>query len=792
MNLKITIVTQKLMLFLSVFIFVFAGQCFAHQNLPFPKTPSASKAGITLQDSEHHWRQEPNRLPKDAPNIVIFLTDDTGFGNTSTFGGPINTPTLSRLADEGIKYNAFHTTAICSPTRASLLTGRNHHRVGYGQISEFATDWDGYIGAIPRETATLPQVLGAYGYTSAAFGKWHNTPTTDINPSGPFDQWPTGLGFNYFYGFLAGEASQYEPMLFENTLAVDYPKTKGYHLTEDLADHAITFMRNQRMSRPDKPFMVYFAPGAVHGPHQVAKEWADKYKGKFDQGWEALRQEIFKRQKEMGIIPDNAELTDMNPTMQKWDDIPKDQREFQTRLMEVFAGFLEHTDVQYGRIIDELENLGIRENTLVIYISGDNGSSAEGIKGSISELLAQNSMPTTVEEHIKVLDNEYGGLDALGGPLLEIMYHHGWAWAGSTPFKDTKLIAAHFGGTRNPLVISWPAKIKPDTKIRSQFLHVNDVAATIYDILNITPPDFYNGVAQDQLDGVSFADTFDNAEAIIKKNTQYFEVMGSRGIYKDGWFAGTFGPRIPWDPTASKLKGWNPNDDVWELYDLSKDFSQAHDLAKDNPAKLQQMKDAFLVEAANNKVFPIGGSLYVVAYHPEEMKSTALTEWNMYEGMTRIPESQAPKFMSGFSTHSTIDADVPENASGVIYSVGGISAGFTVYMDEGVLKAEYNAMTMNRYKISSKEKIPTGKVKIEVIVKAQEKKPLTPSLVTLKVNGKTVGEVMAKTTVPAIFTASESFDVGMDLGSAVALDYHDRVPFKFNGKINKINIRYTD
>ncbi|NOQ17602.1 MAG: sulfatase-like hydrolase/transferase, partial [Methyloprofundus sp.] len=477
---------------------------------------------------------------------------------------------------------------------------------------------------------------------------------------------------------------------------------------------------------------------------------------------------------------------------QKWADVPKDQREFQTRLMEVFAGFLEHTDRQYGRIIDELENLGIKDNTLVIYINGDNGSSAEGINGSISELLAQNNMPTTTAQQINVLNKDYGGLDALGGPLLESMYHHGWAWSGSTPFKDTKLIAAHFGGTRNPMVISWPAKIKHDNKPRSQFHHVNDIAVTIYDILDITSPDFYNGVAQDRLDGVSLAYTFNDAGAKGQKTTQYFEVMGSRGLYKDGWFAATFGPRTPWNPMESKLAGWNPNNDVWELYDITKDFSQANDLAKQNPEKLQEMKNAFLVEAANNKVFPIGGSLYVVAYHPEEMKSTTLTEWNMYEGMTRIPESLAPKFMSGFSTRSSIDVDIPKNASGVIYAVGGISAGFTVYMDAGVLKAEYNAMAMNRYKVSSKGKIPTGKVKIEVIVKAQAKKPLAPSLITLKVNGKTVGKVMAKITVPAIFTASESFDVGMDLGSAVALEYHQRIPFKFNGKIEKLNISYID
>lgn len=786
--------SKSLQLFgiVAVFILVGGSSVSAQQNLPFPKAKSASKAGLTLQESEHHWRQSERHLPADAPNIVIIMTDDTGFGNPSTFGGPIQTPTLTRLADEGIKYTAFHTTAMCSPTRASLLTGRNHHHVGYGQISEFAADWDGYVGSIPRETATLPQVLGAYGYTSGAFGKWHNTPTTDITPTGPFDQWPTGLGFDYFYGFLAGETSQYEPMLFENTLAVDYPKTEGYHLTEDLTDHAITFMRNQQMSNPDQPFMVYFVPGAVHGPLHVAQEWTEKYKGKFDQGWDELRKEIFARQKKMGIIPDNAKLTDMDPSMQKWSDVPKNEREFQTRLMEIFAGFLEHTDTQYGRLIDELDNLGIRDNTLVIYINGDNGSSSEGGLGSISELLAQNSMPSTTKQQLEVLNNEYGGLDALGGPLLEVLYHHGWAWAGSTPFKSTKLVAAHFGGTRNPMVISWPGHIKHDDVPRAQFHHINDVAATIYEILDIRPPEFYNGVAQDDLDGVSFAYTFDDPTAEGHLHTQYFEIMGSRGIYKDGWFAGTFGPRIPWAPLESKLAGWDPNQDVWELYDLSKDFSQAHDLSRKYPEKLEEMMDAFLVEAANNNVFPIGGGLYTVAYHPEEMKATTLTEWNMYEGMTRMPESQSPKFMSGFSTHSTIDVDIEENASGVLFAVGGISAGFTVYMDEGVLKVEYNAMTMNRFKASSQGKIPTGKVTIEVTVKAKEKKPLAPSVITVAVNGKIVGEVVAETTVPAIFTASESFDVGMDLGSGVAMEYHDRVPFAFNGKIERLNIKYID
>ena len=383
-------------------------------------------------------------------------------------------------------------------------------------------------------------------------------------------------------------------------------------------------------------------------------------------------------------------------------------------------------------------------------------------------------------------------MDALGGHLLESMYHHGWAWAGSTPFKSTKLVAAHFGGTRNPLVVSWPAGIKHDSVPRPQFHHVNDIAATIYDILGIVNPDFFNGVAQAPLDGVSMVYTFDNATAKSTLPAQYFEIMGSRGIYEDGWFAGTFGPRYPWAPLESKLAGWDPNADVWELYNLAEDFSQAHDLAEENPQKLKNMKDLFLVEGVKNNVFPIGAGLYTVAYHPEEMKATAQTNWNMYEGMTRIAESQAPKFMSGFSTHATIDVVLGEKASGVLFAVGGISAGFTVFMDEGVLKAEYNAMTMNRYKVRGKDELPAGKARIEVIVQAEEKKPLAPSVVTLKVNGKEVGSVVAQTTVPAIFTASETFDVGMDTGSAVALDYHERVPFKFDGKIEKINIRYIE
>jgi len=760
--------------------------------LPFPEPPSASVAGKTLADSKHQWRAAEKHLPADAPNIVIFMTDDAGFANPSTFGGPINTPTLTRLAESGISYNAFHTTAMCSPTRAALLTGRNHHRVGAGQIAEFASDWDGYVGTIPRSTATFPQVLSEYGYNTAAFGKWHNTPVTDITQLGPFDRYPTGLGFDYFYGFLAGETSQYEPMLFENTNPISPPHDPTYHLTEDMADKAIKWMRTSRTLNPDEPFLLYFTPGAVHGPHHIFKEWADKYAGKFDEGWEALREVTFEQQKAMGWIPQDAVLNPLAKGMQKWSDVPESQQEFQTRLMEIYAGFLEHTDVQYGKIVDELEQQGQLDNTLIIYILSDNGPSAEGMDGTISELLAQNSMPSTIEQQIEVLNRDYGGMDALGGPKLEPMYHHGWAYSGAAPFQGTKLVAAQLGGTRTPLVISWPAKITHDGKVRSQFHHVNDIAATIYDVLGITPPEVVNGEQQQPLDGTSMLYTFSQPEAETAKKTQYFEILGSRGIYHEGWFAGTFGPRAPWSTDITGILNWKPETDEWELYDLTKDYSQSINLASENPEKLAELKTLFEAEATDNLVYPVGASFYTVFFSTSELPSSPLTEWSFYAGQDRIPEAIAPKFISGRSTLAVIDADIGQNAEGVLFALGGTSSGFTVYMDKGFLKAEYNAMTLDRFKVSSSSAIPTGKVKIAVETRYDSIERMAPATLTLTVNGEQVAQGRIERSVPAGHTASETFDVGKDLGSPVALDYYDRAPFAFSGTIEKIDIRYID
>ena len=754
--------------------------------LPFPPTPTASVAAPTLQQSKMVRRVEESHLPKDAPNILVILLDDVGFGLPDTYGGPIHTPTLSRIANEGISYNTFHTTSICSPTRAALLTGRNHTRVGSGTIAERAVDWDGYTGVIPRTSATLAKVLGYYGYKTAAFGKWHNTPATETTAMGPFTLWPTGegIGFDYFYGFLAGETSQWEPRLVENFNAVEPPHDPKYHLSEDLAEKAITWMRRHQAFTPDKPFLMYWAPGAGHGPHHIFKEWADKYKGQFDDGWDALRERTFKRQKELGWIPADTKLTSRAESMASWESIPEAERPFQRRLMEVFAGFVEHVDVQAGKVIDELDKLGIRDNTIVFYIFGDNGSSAEGQNGTISELLAQNQIPNTIEQQMSAL-NKLGGLDALGGPKVDNMYHAGWAWAGDTPFHYTKLIASHFGGTRNPMAISWPGRIKPDQAPRAQFHHVNDIVPTIYEILDIKPPKVVDGFTQDPIDGVSLAYTFADAKAPTRKRTQYFDNNGSRGIYHDGWFASTFGPLTPWLTVSQGLATWDSSKDVWELYDLNADFSQADNLAAKDSKRLDDLKALFLTEAKANKGFPIGAGIWL-RIHPEDRVKTPYTTWHFDATSTRMPEFAAPG-LGRESNVVTVDAETGEKASGVLYALGGASGGLTLYMDKGELVYEYNMMIIERYTARSTDKLPPGKHRIEVDTAIA--KPGAPGEVIISVDGKEVARTTVKRTVPAAFTASETFDVGTDLGSPVSIDYFDRRPFRFDGKITAVNIR---
>jgi len=772
----------------------------AQEILPFPPDPSGSIAGRTMQESVYNQRRVTDHLPREAPNILIVLIDDVGPGQASTYGGEIHTPTLDRIAEEGISFNRFHTTAMCSPTRASLLTGRNHHFVGAGQIAELANDWDGYSGRQPKTSAMVAEVLKDYGYSTGAWGKWHNTPAGETTAVGPFDYWPTGYGFEYFYGFLAGEASQYEPHLVRNTTPVhpNEPQDgRPYHLSEDLADDAIHWLQEHKALSPHKPFFMYWASGASHGPHQVPKEWADKYKGKFDNGWDAYRERVFERAKAMGWIPESAKLTPRPEGLPAWDSIPESEKPFQRRLMEVYAGFTEHVDVQVGRVVDEVERLGYGDNTLIFYIWGDNGASAEGQAGTISELLAQNGIPSTVGQHLRALD-ELGGLDVLGSAKTDNMYHAGWAWAGSTPYRSTKLVAAHFGGTRNPMAVRWPERIKHDGIPRSQFHHVNDIVPTIYEVVGITPPRVVNGYTQDPIEGVSLAYTFDHPKAEGRLHTQYFEIMGSRGVYHDGWFAGAPGPRKPWVPGIPAgffddqgQLAWNPDDDPWELYDLEQDWSQADDLAAEMPEKLTAMKETFVMELAKNRGFPVGGGLWIPLVRPDLRLGSPYTEWTFAGDITRVPEFAAPA-LGNRETVVSVDLVAPQAASGVIYSLGGFSAGLCLYVQDGVLAYEYNLFEIQRTHIKSQTRLPAGDLRIEVVTRYAEKRPAGPLDVTLRVNGQDVAQGRVPISAPLGFTANDCFDIGVDLGSPVSVDYFDEAPFPFNGKITQVDIEYTD
>ncbi len=773
----------------SVCRFAFSPIASAQEILPFLPTPSASTPGLTIPDSVYKKRVEPKHLADGAPNILIILMDDLGPATPSTYGGEINTPTLDRVAKMGVSFNRFHSTAMCSPTRAALLTGRNATFVGNGQIAALANDFDGFTGIVPKSSAMVAEVLKDYGYNTGAWGKWHNTPEDQISSKGPFDYWPTGYGFEYFYGFLAGEASQYEPNLVRNTTVVTEEKRKGYHLTEDIAEDAIKWLREQRAYEPDKPFFMYWAPGAAHGPHHIMKEWADKYKGKFDDGWDAYRERAFKRAKEKGWIPQDAQLTPRPETMASWASIPEDEKPFQRRLMEVFAGYAEHADYNAGRVIDEIQRQGKLDNTLIFYIWGDNGSSSEGLNGTISEQLAQNGIPTKISQHLDAL-KELGGLDVLGGPKTDNMYHAGWAWAGSTPYQGTKLNGAYFGGTRQPMAVAWPKGIKPDATPRSQFHHVIDIVPTIYEVAKITPPRVVNGFEQDPIEGVSMRYAFDNAKAEGRRKTQFFDIMASRGIYHDGWFASARGPRDPWvGGMPPGIRQWSPLTDKWELYNIDKDWSQANDLAASNPQKLEEMKLLFLVESAKNKNLPIGGGLWATAiYHPEDAPATSITEWTFDGPMTRMPESVAPK-LGKVDSLVSMDVDVPANANGVLYALAGFSGGLACYVMDGILSYEFNLFEIARTKIKTKDKLAAGRAKIEVESKLAG--PIGgPMNVTMKVNGQVVAQGQVPAAMSLHFTSNDTFDIGSDVGSPVSLDYFDKAPFAFNGTIGTTKISY--
>jgi arylsulfatase A-like enzyme len=758
-------------------------------ELPIPDPSFKGVANRTLAGSKPDFPQ-PVKAPHGAPNVLLVLIDDAGFGNPSTFGGPCQTPTLTRLADQGLRYNRFHVTALCSPTRAALLSGRNHHAVGFGSIAEFAGGWPGYNATWPKSAAGIAQILQGNGYSTAAFGKWHLTPDNQQGAAGPFDRWPSGLGFDYFYGFLGGAAGQYDPVLTENNTIIGVPTRKDYYLPEDLSDRTIRWIQDQKAQSPDKPFFIYYATGASHSPHHVPKPWADKYKGKFDQGWDKLREETFARQKSLGVIPAGTKLTPRDPAFPAWDSLSSDEKRLYARQMEVFAGFQENADYQVGRVVQAIEDLGQADNTLIIYIWGDNGSSMEGTEtGTFNELTTITGVPLSAEQQLKLMD-AYGGIDAWGGPVMQPHFACAWAWAGNTPFQWGKQVASHFGGTRDPMVVSWPGHIKDKGGLRSQFTHVIDVVPTILEVAGITAPERVNGVEQMPMHGVSFANTFGDAGAKGRHTQQYFEIFGNRAMYKDGWIACARLDRVPWrtDPqTIEKLRPgrWDPGKDKWELYHIDDDFSEANDLAARYPEKLRELQELFWEDAEKYHVTPLLAGLGpFFGFGPPP---TGQTTFTYYPGTEDIGAGMIPPVYNRSFTISA-DLEIPAaGAEGVIVAESDVMGGFSLYIQDGRLRYTYSFLGVKIETLTAEEDLPVGKVQVRYEFTADRPgKPATGGRGRLLINGRQVGENHIDQSVPQRFSSYAGMDIGKDNGEPVSPTYRAKSPFAFTGKIDKV------
>jgi len=718
------------------------------------------------------------KAPKGAPNVVIVLIDDIGFGGPSTFGGPIRTPTFDQLAKSGLRFNNFHTTALCSPTRLALKSGRNHHTNNGGSIMETATAFPGNTGQIPNSVAPLAEMLRLNGYSTGAFGKWHETAAWETSVSGPFDRWPTKQGFDKFYGFIGGETDQWYPLIYDGVIKVDPPKMKDYHFSVDMTNQAINWVKAQQSMTPDKPFFVYYATGAVHAPHHVPKEWADKYKGQFDKGWDQIRVETLERQKKMGVVPPNTQLGERPKDLKAWDALPADQRRLFARQAEVFAGFLEHTDNEVGRFRKALEDIGELDNTLFIYIAGDNGTSAEGgFVGMYNEMTYFNGVAEKVEDLIPLID-KWGGPDTF--PHMAA----GWAVAFDTPFSWTKQVASDFGGTRNGMVIHWPKGIKEKGGLRSQFSHVIDIAPTILEAAGLPQPKSVNGTVQTPIEGTSLRYAFNNAKAPERHKTQYFEMFGNRAIYHEGWFARTI-HRAPWQVTNLPPL----TSDVWDLYDVRKDFSLTNNLAKTQPAKLKEMQALFMKEAQKYNVLPIDDRTIertnaTLAGRPDFMGDrTSLT---LYEGMQGMLENSFMNIKNRSSKISA-DLDIPSGgANGAILSQGGKFGGWSLYMKDGKPSYVYNFLGLARYTVEAPEALPAGPAKV-VLDFAYDGGGLGKGgKATLSVNGKQVAEGRVEKTQPNIFSADETADVGIDNQTPVAQGIGIGPETRFTGTIQKI------
>jgi arylsulfatase A-like enzyme len=751
--------------------------------------PDRAHVGLTTYDAKDPDTKYPPieqlRPPKGAPNILIILLDDVGFGTTSAFGGPCHTPNIAKLAAGGLKYTRFHTTALCSPTRQALLTGRNHHSVGMGGITEIATSAPGYNSIRPNTASPIALTLKLNGYSTAQFGKCHEIPVWETSPVGPFDAWPTGGGgFEYFYGFIGGETNQWFPAIFEGTTPVEPDKTpeQGYHFTGDITSKAMKWIRQQKALVPDKPFFVYFAPGAMHAPHHVPKEWADKYKGKFDQGWDRLREETFARQKELGVIPGDCQLTRRHPEIPAWETESPEMKPVLTHQMEIFAGFMEHTDHHIGELIDALKDLEILDDTLIYCIIGDNGASGEGtLQGAYNELVPLTGFPDLeTVEFLKANIEKFGGVEA---------YNHyavGWAHAMDTPYQWTKQVASHWGGTRNGLVIHWPNGIKGKGEVRKQFHHVIDVAPTLLEAAGLPEPMTVNGVAQKPIEGVSMAYSFNDANASEHRETQYFEMVGNRGIYHKGWTAVTR-HRTPWLTGAVQLAAFD--DDVWELYDTNADWSQSKDLSKDNPKKLHDLQRLWLIEATKYNVLPLDDRMAERA-NPDIAGRPQLIVGNrqlLFGGMGRLTEGSIVNIKN--KSHAvTAEVIVPESgAEGVIVAQGGLTGGWSLYTKAGKPKYCYNFYGLDRYYVEGTTKIPSGKHEVRMEFAYDGGGLAKGGTVTLYIDGAKCGEGRVDKTEPMIFSADETCDVGYEAGSPVTYDYGSRGT-KFTGEVNWVEI----
>jgi arylsulfatase A-like enzyme len=746
--------------------------------IPEPRVPAITELDARNTKAPPHFEV---RAPKGAPNVVIVLVDDMGFAHPSTFGGAIAMPTLDRLASSGLRYNNLHLTALCSPTRAALLTGRNHHTNNTGAVQDIATAFEGNTGVRPASVAPLAEMLRLNGYNTAAFGKWHLTPMWEISASGPFAMWPTGSGFEKFYGFLGGETNQWAPLLYDGVTKVELPGDPNYHFMTDMTNQAIAWVRFQQTMTPDRPFFMYFAPGATHAPHHVSKEWADKYKGKFDSGWDKYREEALARQIKLGVVPSGTKLAPKPAGIKDWSTLSADERRLFARQMEVFAGFAEQADYEIGRLVKSLEALGVMDNTLFVYIAGDNGSSPEGgLNGTSNELTFFNGAQESVADQLKYLDK-------WGGPETYPHFAAGWAVAGDTPFAWTKQVGSDYGGSTNGMVVRWPKGIKAKGELRTQFTHVIDLAPTVLEVAGLPFPKSVNGTVQKPFEGVSFAYTFDDAKAKDRHTTQYFEILGNRGIYHDGWFARTI-HKAPWEPQPRATL----DKDTWQLYDTRNDFSLATDLSGAQPAKLKELQALFMDEAVKYNVLPLDDRFLerndpATAGRPDLMgKRTSLV---LYPGMTGMMENT---FINVKNRSSTITAEVeiPQaGANGVIVAQGGRFGGWSFYLKDGKPAYAYNWVGLENYTVAASDPVPAGKATISVDFVYDGGGRGKGGTATLSVNGHKVAEGRIAKTVPSIFSLDEGADVGTDEDTPVTEAYRAGATSRFTGVINMVTVQ---